>query len=162
MAPSSTVGLSSGVRRRCRDSKVAGFACVAPWPPVWTPGSWEEVKRWTHCATWWRHEMETFSGLLALCVRNSPVTGEFPSQRPVTRSFDVFFDLCLNKRPFSFRDVTKRQRSSLLLIKIKEMMWCLLGAWYFFTRNHMLRLFQQWILRRSSIFSRFSQESFYC
>ena len=28
----------------------------------------------------------------------SPVTGEFPSQRPVTLSFDVFFDLCLNKR----------------------------------------------------------------
>ena len=29
---------------------------------------------------------------------NSPATGEFPSHRPVTRSFDVFFDLCLNKR----------------------------------------------------------------
>ena len=42
--------------------------------------------------------METFSALLALCVENSPVTGEFPSQRPVTRSFDVFFDLHLNKR----------------------------------------------------------------
>ena len=28
----------------------------------------------------------------------SPVTGEFPSQRPVTRSFDVLFDLRLNKR----------------------------------------------------------------
>ena len=42
--------------------------------------------------------METFSALLALCVGNSPVTGEFPSQRPVTRSFDVFFHLCLNKR----------------------------------------------------------------
>ena len=42
--------------------------------------------------------METFSALLALCVGNSPVTGEFPSQRPVTRSFDVFFDLRLNKR----------------------------------------------------------------
>ena len=42
--------------------------------------------------------METFSALLALCVGNSPVTGEFPVQRPVTRSFDVFFDLCLNKR----------------------------------------------------------------
>ena len=37
--------------------------------------------------------METFSALLALCARNSPVTGEFPAQRPVTRSFDVFFDL---------------------------------------------------------------------
>ena len=36
--------------------------------------------------------------LLALCAGNSPVTGEFPSQRPVTQSFDVFFDLRLNKR----------------------------------------------------------------
>ena len=42
--------------------------------------------------------METFSALLALSVGNSPVTGEFPSQRPVTRSFDVFFDLRLTKR----------------------------------------------------------------
>ena len=46
----------------------------------------------------WRHEMETFSALLALCAKNSPVTGEFPAQRPVTRSFDVFFDLRLNTR----------------------------------------------------------------
>ena len=35
---------------------------------------------------------------LALCVENSPVTGEFPAPRPVTRSFEVFFDLRLNKR----------------------------------------------------------------
>ena len=48
--------------------------------------------------SWWRHHMETFFALLALCARNSPVTGEFPSQRPVTRSFDVFFDLPPNKR----------------------------------------------------------------
>ena len=48
--------------------------------------------------TWWRHQMETFSALLALCAGNSPVPGEFPSQRPVTKSFDVFFDLRLNKR----------------------------------------------------------------
>ena len=41
--------------------------------------------------------MEIFSALVALCVGNSPVTGEFHSQRPVTRSSDVFFDLCLNK-----------------------------------------------------------------
>ena len=27
-----------------------------------------------------------------------PGPGEFPAQRPVTRSFDVFFDLRLNKR----------------------------------------------------------------
>ena len=36
---------------------------------------------------WWRHQMETFSVLLAICVGNSPVTGEFPAQRPVTRGF---------------------------------------------------------------------------
>ena len=42
--------------------------------------------------------METFSALLAICAENSPVTGEFPAQRPVTRSFDVSFDLRRNKR----------------------------------------------------------------
>ena len=47
---------------------------------------------------WWRHPMETFSALLAICAGNSPVSGEFPAQRTVTRSFDVFFDLRLNKR----------------------------------------------------------------
>ena len=42
--------------------------------------------------------METFSALLAICAGNSPVTGEFPAQKPVTRNVDVLFDLCLNKR----------------------------------------------------------------
>ena len=44
------------------------------------------------------HMMTSFAALLAICAGNSPVTGEFHAQRPVTRSFDVFFDLCLNKR----------------------------------------------------------------
>ena len=30
------------------------------------------------CCTWWRHQMETFSALLALCEGNPPVTGGFP------------------------------------------------------------------------------------
>ena len=38
--------------------------------------------------------MGTFSALLAI----SAGTGEFPTQRPVTRSFDVYFDLRPNKR----------------------------------------------------------------
>ena len=42
----------------------------------------------------WKH----ISALLALCAGNSPVTGEIPSQRPVTRSFDILFDLSMNKR----------------------------------------------------------------
>ena len=48
--------------------------------------------------SWWRHQRETFSALLAICAGNSLVTGEFPTQRPVTQSFDVFFDVRPNKR----------------------------------------------------------------
>ena len=44
----------------------------APW---YTPRS----SFWTTKHTWWRHQMETFSSLLALCAGNSPVTGEFPA-----------------------------------------------------------------------------------
>ena len=59
--------------------------------------------------------METFSALLALCEGNSAVNGEFPSQRPVTRSFYVFFDLRLNKRfskPSRRREFETPSRSS--------------------------------------------------
>ena len=44
--------------------------------------------------------MQTFSALLALCEGKPLVTGGFPSQRPVTRSFCVFFDLRLNTEGF--------------------------------------------------------------
>ena len=66
------------------------------WPLMAPP--WVATK-----GLWWKYnhdnvkKMETFSALLAICVGNSPVIGEFPAQRPVTRSFDVFFDR-LNKR----------------------------------------------------------------
>ena len=55
------------------------------------------ITRWISysCLTgsplWWRHQIEIFSALLALCENNPPVTDRFPSHRPVTRSFDVFF-----------------------------------------------------------------------
>ena len=56
-----------------------------------------EKKQYPHppstFSSWWRHQMETFSALLALCAGNSPVTREFPSQRPVTRSF-IFSLIC--------------------------------------------------------------------
>ena len=63
---------------------------------IWSHGVW--VNHLCTQQTWWRHQMETFSVILVLCVGNSPVIGEFPSQRPVPRSFDVFFDLRLNTR----------------------------------------------------------------
>ena len=52
--------------------------------------SWfhDDVIKWKHFPRYW----------LAICVANSPVTGEFPAQMPVTRSFDVFFDPRLYKQ----------------------------------------------------------------
>ena len=72
----------------------------------WNPDSWKTRARLSYLFKkrslainiWWRHQMETFSALLAICSVNSPVPDEFPAQRPVTRSFDVFLDLRLNKR----------------------------------------------------------------
>ena len=51
----------------------------------------------TRLVSWWRNQVEASSALLAICAGNSPVTGEFPAQRPVTRSLDAFLDLRLNK-----------------------------------------------------------------
>ena len=46
---------------------------------------------WNNPRPWWRHQMETFSALLALCEGNPPATGVIPLQRPATRSFNVVF-----------------------------------------------------------------------
>ena len=62
--------------------------------PIFT----SKTASWYWILSWRRHEMDTVSALLAICAWNSPVPGEFPAQRPVTRSFDVFFVLRLNKR----------------------------------------------------------------
>ena len=65
---------------------------------IWLAAENSNLAAYTNPLAWWRHQMEIFSALLAHCAGNSPITSEFPSQRPVTRSFDVFFDLRLNKR----------------------------------------------------------------
>ena len=58
--------------------------------------------------------MEKFSALLAICAGNSPVTGEFPAQRPVTRSLDVSFDLRLKNSWVNNRKAgdLRRQRAN--------------------------------------------------
>ena len=94
--------------------------------------------RETICS-WWRHQMEAFSALLALCAGNSPVTGEFPPQRPVTRSFDVFFDLRLNKRlskqswgwwfEMPSRPLWRHQNAKSLHSTVANIYDCVFNAW---------------------------------
>ena len=64
----------------------------------WSPTIKEWIIDLESFLPWWRHQMETFSALLAIYAGNSPLTGELPTQRPVTPSYCVFFDLRLNKQ----------------------------------------------------------------
>ena len=83
--------------------RITGFLnfCAINWrvslQTLLAPLSWYLVMYLSLCNWWWRHQMETFSALLAICAWNSLVTGEFPAKRTVMRSLDVFFDLHLNK-----------------------------------------------------------------
>ena len=71
----------------CQKCKIWSMMDMLYW---WLPGNAELKGK---IFPWWHHQMETFSTLLALFAGNSLVTGEFPSWRPVRRSFDVFIDL---------------------------------------------------------------------
>ena len=69
---------------------------------------------------------EKNSALLAHCAGNSPVTGEFSSQMPVTRNFDVFFDLRLstwvnNREAGDFRGHRAHYDVAVMLKKISSM-----------------------------------------
>ena len=82
------------------------------------------TKVFTVNVTWWRHRMGTYSALLALCVRNWPVTVEFPSQRPVTPNFGVFFDQRLNQQ-FGNKGDACDLRHHCAHYDVILMQWCL-------------------------------------
>ena len=81
-----TIGMGIGLALNRRDAI------------TWTINLLGLLVRRPKYSAWWRHQMETINALLAFCAGNSPVTGEFPAQRPVALSFHVFFDLRLSKR----------------------------------------------------------------
>ena len=94
------VPVSTRALFQCKDcpfrtiDKIALKIIVCKFASILSRRGWvEQMAR-----AWRRHQMETFSALLALCVGNSLVTGEFPSKRPVARSSEVFFGLRLNKQ----------------------------------------------------------------
>ena len=112
----SVVGISENIERVINIIRLRCRLSPSPWMAVsvtsvticqWLPWVTQSPREWIHShswhiwycisytvCTWWRHRMETFSALLAICAGYSPVTGKFPAQRPVTRSFDGFFFIC--------------------------------------------------------------------
>ena len=68
--------------------------------------------------------METFSVLLAICARNSPVTGEFPTQRPVMRCFDGVFFVCAWINGMHHRGVkVHNETQKFLILKHPNPLW---------------------------------------
>ena len=71
---------------RIDNSSMRGPAILEEFPPVtrahialhWTYRHLHPI--FDQQTSWWRHQMETFSALLALCAGNSPVPGEFPAE----------------------------------------------------------------------------------
>ena len=86
-----------------RPRYTASYDVIWPW---WVELFYQHIeakwmRRWTKPSL--VHAMMTsWNGnnfrVTGLCAGNSLVTGEFPSRGPMTRNFDVFFALSLNKR----------------------------------------------------------------
>ena len=72
-----------------------------------------------------------FSALLALCEGNSMGPREFPAQRPVTRCFEIFLDLRLNKRLVNNREAGDLRRHR-ALYDVTVMMYQNTYSWFAF------------------------------
>ena len=83
-------GLSNLLYRRLSGMRARGGYINLLWPL--------SERHWNGNISWWRHQMETFSRVIGHSCGEFTGPGEFPTQRPVTRSFEVFFDLRPNKR----------------------------------------------------------------
>ena len=77
-----------------RRTNLVVYGC-RPKPTTKNPRKWIIMPTILHMMTSYNRKM---FALLALCAGNSPVTGEFSSQKPVTRIFDIFFDLRVDGR----------------------------------------------------------------
>ena len=72
---------------QCQTCSFKGYSLVEHSNPITIANMTTQNKMQNRCflIAWRRHQMESFSVLLAICVGNSPVTGEFPAQRPVNK-----------------------------------------------------------------------------
>ena len=82
--------LSNRVTSRWLYQSLIRYVKIVPTSLILVGGGYPDVA-WLYPR--WRYQIEPFTALLALCAGNSPVTGEFHSQRPVTRSL-MFSLIC--------------------------------------------------------------------
>ena len=77
--------------------------------------------------TWWRHQMEAFRVTGHLCGEFTG-PGEFPAQRPVTLSFDVFVDLKLTTDWVNKREAGDLRcyhtHYDVIVMKVSSLYWC--------------------------------------
>ena len=90
-----------GSRARCLQVQHPKYM---QWLTPWNQSrlQWYQIGRCSDIDIKWYFMMTSSNGNIfrvtgPLCEWNPPVTSGFPSQRPVTRGFDAFFDLRLNK-----------------------------------------------------------------
>ena len=103
---------------------------------------------WLSSMFWWKFIIMMLSNinifaLLTLCAWNSLFTNEFPSLRPVTRSFNVFFDLRLKNNGWANNRSTGDLRHHNAHYDVTAMV--ILGLryirmWWSFVGNNMERL----------------------
>ena len=109
--------------------------------------------------SWWLHQVETFYALLAICMGNSLVSGEFPTQRPVTQSFGVFFDLRLNKQlskqswGWWFETLSRplwhhRNDTALILYVTQHICNISLPGWSQISEFNILHMWNSWLLKQ--------------
>ena len=91
--------LTQYIAHMCRQASMCygNIAFDDAWATDVTKPSMHTILASWNITTWWCHHMEALSTQLALCVGNPPVTGGFPSQRPVMWTFDVSLVKLLDK-----------------------------------------------------------------
>ena len=95
----------------------------------------EHLQCWpTYRMSRWRHQMDPFSALLALCVGNSTVTSEFPSERPALMFslFCAWLHGWVNNREAGGLRRYRTHYDAIVMVSRNFQLFCDQGPWKYF------------------------------
>ena len=99
------------------------------------------LQHWT--VAWWRHQMETFSALLALCAGNSPVPVNFP-HKGQWRGDLMFTLICARINDWVNNREAGDLRRHLDHYDVSVMAkWWELTCWYWYQNDYLEKLLSQ-------------------